>query len=60
MEHGGQNYLYSGYWKVYANVQQAKETFARYTEAKELLIRMASAGMGITAMLSLRQIAPAV
>lgn len=60
VEHGGQNYLYSGYWKVYANVQQAKETFARYMEAKELLIRMASAGMELTAMLSLRQIAPAV
>ncbi|MBP3488628.1 MAG: DUF3793 family protein [Roseburia sp.] len=60
VEHGGLNYLYSGYWKVYANVQQAKETFARYMEAKELLIRMASAGMGITAMLSLHQIAPAV
>lgn len=60
VEHGGQNYLYSGYWKVYANVQQAKETFARYMEAKERLIRMASAGMEVTAMLSLRQIMPAV
>lgn len=52
VENCGQNYLYSGYWKVYGNVQEAKETFARYLEAKEQLIRMVSAGMEITAILS--------
>lgn len=52
VENCGQNYLYSGYWKVYGNVQEAKETFARYLEAKEQLIRMVSAGVEISAILS--------
>lgn len=60
VEHGGQDYLYSGYWKVYGNVQQAKETFARYMEAKERLIRMVAAGMEITGLLSAPQIVSAV
>lgn len=52
VENCGQNYLYSGYWKVYGNVAEAKATFARYMEAKEQMIRMVSAGMEINAILS--------
>lgn len=52
VENRGQNYLYSGYWKVYGNVAEAKATFARYLEAKEQMIRMVSAGMEIKAILS--------
>lgn len=52
IENHGQNYLYSGYWKVYGDVQQAKRTFARYNAAKEEMIRMACAGMEVKTMLS--------
>lgn len=47
IENEGRNYLYSGYWKVYGNVQEAKKTFLRYTLAKEQLIRMVSIGKKI-------------
>lgn len=52
VENGGQNYLYSGYWKVYENVQAAKDTFERYTQAKERMIHMVSAGTEIRAILA--------
>lgn len=52
VENDGQNYLYSGYWKVYENVQAAKDTFERYTRAKERMIHMVSAGTEIRAILA--------
>ena len=52
VENDGQNYLYSGYWKVYENVQAAKDTFERYTQAKERMIHMVSAGTEIRAILA--------
>lgn len=56
VENCGQNYLYSGYWKVYGNVAEAKETFARYLAAKEQMIRMVSSGMEIRAILSMQHL----
>lgn len=38
--HRGENYLYSGYWKVYDRVEQKKRLFRRYEEAKETLIQL--------------------
>ena len=52
VENDGQNYLYSGYWKVYENVQAAKDTFERYTQAKERMIHMVSAGTEIRTILA--------
>lgn len=52
VENCGRNYLYSGYWKVYGDVAEAKKTFASYLEAKEQLIRMVSAGVEISTILS--------
>lgn len=51
IEHCGQNYLYSGYWKVYGNVKQAKRTFAQYNAAKETMIRLVCSGAEWTVML---------
>lgn len=34
IESQGKNYLLSGYWKVYGNVEKAKQTFALYHKAK--------------------------
>ncbi|MBR4027914.1 MAG: DUF3793 family protein [Lachnospiraceae bacterium] len=47
IEHKGQNFLYSGYWKVYQDVAQKKALFAKYEEAKETLIRLLDCGIGI-------------
>lgn len=34
MVHGGRDWLVSGYWKVYGNVREAKQTFAVYDRAR--------------------------
>lgn len=34
MAHGGRDWLASGYWKVYGNVREAKQTFAAYDRAR--------------------------
>lgn len=42
---GGKNCLYSGYWKVYGNVEEKIALFARYEEArKRLLLYLAKKG----------------
>ena len=47
MENNGKNYLYSGYWKVYADVPAKKHIFIRYDEARETLIRLLANDIGI-------------
>ena len=47
MENNGKNYLYSGYWKVYADVPAKKHIFTRYDEARETLIRLLANDIGI-------------
>lgn len=53
VENHGQNYLYSGYWKVYGDVGKAKALFNRYTAAKEQAIRMVVAGAEIKTLLTM-------
>lgn len=43
----GKNYLYTGYWKVYANVQETVRLFEQYQSAKENVIRMVARGISI-------------
>lgn len=38
--HKGQNYLYSGYWKVYADVSVKKELFRQYEKAQKDIITL--------------------
>lgn len=38
IENSGQNYLMSGYWKVYSNQEQAQRVFQSYDEARESAI----------------------
>lgn len=38
IENEGQNYLYSGYWKVYGNVEEAVELFSRYEKTKAFFV----------------------
>ena len=37
VENRGKNFLLSGYWKVYHNIEKAKEIFTSYDKAKEEL-----------------------
>ena len=43
----GKNYLYTGYWKVYANVQETVRLFEQFKQAKEKVIRMVAKGISI-------------
>ena len=45
--HKGQNYLYSGYWKVYADVAAKKELFRQYEEAQKEVVSLLAEGIGI-------------
>ncbi len=47
IENEGKNFLYIGYWKVYSNPSKAAQLFEQYNEAKEMVIRMVSTGIGI-------------
>ncbi len=40
IRHEGENFLYSGYWKVYDDVDSKKRLFKKYEEAKETLIQL--------------------
>ena len=41
----GKNYLYSGYWKVYGDLSEAKQLFYKFDRAKEALIELVSQGL---------------
>ena len=45
--HNGENFLYSGYWKVYGNVTAKKELFHRFDEAQRDIIALLAKGVGI-------------
>lgn len=49
VRHQGKNYRYSGYWKVYENLEEALLVFERYQKARELLIRWLAEGKHIYA-----------
>ena len=55
IEHKGKNYLYSGYWKVYADVVSKKKIFEDYENAKEELILLLAMGHGIHTIIQLYQ-----
>lgn len=42
--HAGKDSRYTGYWKVYGNVEQAKKTFQSYDRAKECAVVELMAG----------------
>jgi hypothetical protein len=47
MKNQGQNYLYSGYWKVYDNLTEAMNQFNRYKQAKESVLQLMNMGVSI-------------
>lgn len=48
IDNKGKDYLYSGYWKVYQNVNEKKEIFEKYDRATEVVINMVSRGMDMS------------
>lgn len=55
IENQGKNYLYSGYWKVYADVEAKKRLFEDYESAKERLIVLLDNGYGIRQIVEMYQ-----
>ncbi|MBQ9764918.1 MAG: DUF3793 family protein [Lachnospiraceae bacterium] len=47
IENRGNNYLYSGYWKVYARPLEKKELFAKFEDAKDSVVKMLSSGISM-------------
>lgn len=47
MEHGGKNFLYSGYWKVYGNVRETVSLFREFGRAKEFVVQLVAKGYSI-------------
>ncbi len=53
IENQGKNPLYTGYWKVYSNVREARRLFESYNQAQETVIRMISRGFDIQNILKI-------
>lgn len=47
VKNNGKNFLYTGYWKVYGDLQKSLKTFEGYDRAKERVVRMISRGAGV-------------
>lgn len=47
LENDGENFIYSGYWKVYADVQDTLQKFREYDLVRELAIREVVSGKKI-------------
>lgn len=47
IENEGKNYIFSGYWKVYHNVQRARQLFQRYDAERETAVREVALGRTI-------------
>ena len=47
IEHQGRDYLCTGYWKVYENLEQKQQLFQRFEYAKENLVLLLSYGVGM-------------
>lgn len=47
MEHSGQKFLFSGYWKVYSRVEEKKKIFDSYEMARDTLIRLLHEGLSL-------------
>lgn len=51
MENKGEKFLYSGYWKVYANLPAKLRLFEQYEQAREEMIQQIAGGTDIRALI---------
>lgn len=56
IEHKGKNYRYSGYWKVYGDVEKAKEVFQLYQKAREYVVDSLNKGKTVAELTARQQI----
>ncbi len=54
IENCGENSLYTGYWKVYADLPAKLKLFRRYERAKESLIMLVSQGLSVADIMEAR------
>ena len=47
IENKGRDPLYSGYWKVYSDLEECRRVFKRYDSARERVIRLMAGGMTV-------------
>ena len=47
IKYEGKNYLYSGYWKVYENVEERKQLFENYEQVRSVFIQEAEKGKNL-------------
>jgi hypothetical protein len=52
----GKNSMYTGYWKVYGNLQQALKRFEQYKQAKEQMLRMVASGVSMERIVKRHQV----
>ncbi|MCD8052940.1 MAG: DUF3793 family protein [Lachnospiraceae bacterium] len=52
IEKDGQDFLYSGYWKVYEGVEEKKRIFRGYETARDTLIELLSGGLTLSELLT--------
>ena len=52
IESGGDNFLLSGYWKVYSDVAEAQGLFEKFDVVKDDMVRMVSKGYSIKSIVS--------
>ena len=51
IEHKGQDFVYSGYWKVYSNEQETRRLFEKYTACTNEFCRKLDAGASFAELL---------
>ena len=56
IENNGKDFLYMGYWKVYADLPECKRIFRAYSQARERMIHLVSRGMKIDGILRLHNL----
>lgn len=56
IENNGKDFLYMGYWKVYADLPKCKRIFRAYSQARERMIHLVSRGMKIDGILRLHNL----
>lgn len=55
IEHKGENFLFSGYWKVYGNAEETRKLFDIYTAIKEMVMREVERGLAFGQIVSMFQ-----
>lgn len=49
----GRNFLYSGYWKVYENIEEKKHLFKKFEKARDNLMVLLASGIGVSDIINI-------